>query len=340
MIKISTRDGKKAQLSVADKTLAQFVAEVAEVAGVKPSALQLLTGYPPVLFVSEEPEATLPMGGIKSGETVFVQEGNPPSLRIAVSVGQLVSLGFEPGNAKQALKIGMGCGADLELAVEIAIALSGDLSLTRHLIAADNNCLFSAVLFAIEGSALSTTEYRTPLDLRLAISALVLAAKTSIFDESISEAILGKTPEEYSAWISNEEKWGGEIEMSLICSHVFPQLCIRAVEISTGTVYSYNQEATEVAYLLYDGIHYDLLTRKLEVNGLEKVMEQKLFNPNDIVMLDRAALRVASEARRLRQFVDTGNFSLRCLVCQAGLIGQTDAQQHAKTTGHTNFAEY
>jgi hypothetical protein len=61
---------------------------------------------------------------------------------------------------------------------------------------------------------------------------------------------------------------------------------------------------------------------------------------SDLVKLDCAALLVASEARRARQFVDTGNFSLRCLVCQAGLKGQTDAQQHAKSTGHTNFAEY
>lgn len=340
MIKVNNREGKSHKLTISGKTLAQFVAEVAEVVGVKPSALQLLTGYPPVLFVSDVPEAPLPMDGIKSGETVIVQEGSPPSLTVGVSIGQLVSLGFETENAKEALEIGKKCGADLELAVEIALSLTGDLSMSRHVIAADNNCLFSAILFAIEGSALSTTAHRTPLDLRLAISSLCFG-KNSVFDESISEAILGKTPEEYSMWISNQDTWGGEIEMSLICNHLLPQLCIRAVEISSGTVYSYNQEAAvKVIYLLYDGIHFDLLTRKLEVNGVDKVVEQCLFNPTDLVKLDRAALLVASEARRARQFVDTGNFSLRCLVCQAGLKGQTDAQQHAKSTGHTNFAEY
>lgn len=41
-----------------------------------------------------------------------------------------------------------------------------------------------------------------------------------------------------------------------------------------------------------------------------------------------------------RQFTDTGNFTLRCGTCQVGVRGEAEAREHAKATGHTNFAEY
>ena len=40
-----------------------------------------------------------------------------------------------------------------------------------------------------------------------------------------------------------------------------------------------------------------------------------------------------------RQFTDLAGFTLRCLVCGKALTGQTDAQSHAKATGHINFGE-
>ena len=40
-----------------------------------------------------------------------------------------------------------------------------------------------------------------------------------------------------------------------------------------------------------------------------------------------------------RQYTDVANFSLRCLVCGTALTGHTDAQAHAKKTGHVNFGE-
>lgn len=40
-----------------------------------------------------------------------------------------------------------------------------------------------------------------------------------------------------------------------------------------------------------------------------------------------------------RQFTDVSNFMLRCLVCNTLLKGHSDAQNHAKSTGHINFGE-
>jgi len=49
----------------------------------------------------------------------------------------------------------------------------------------------------------------------------------------------GKSPEEYATWVLMDEKWGGEIEMSILAMNL--KICIKAVDISTGVVYEYGK---------------------------------------------------------------------------------------------------
>lgn len=51
------------------------------------------------------------------------------------------------------------------------------------------------------------------------------------------------------------------------------------------------------------------------------------------------AEQLAQEAKSSRQFTDVDRFTLKCIQCDCPLIGQAEAQQHAKTSGHTNFGE-
>jgi len=53
-----------------------------------------------------------------------------------------------------------------------------------------------------------------------------------------------------------------------------------------------------------------------------------------------AAQMLANEAKSSRQYTDVNRFSLKCLDCGVIMIGQTQAQEHAKLTAHTNFNEY
>lgn len=53
----------------------------------------------------------------------------------------------------------------------------------------------------------------------------------------------------------------------------------------------------------------------------------------------RQAEQLAIEAQSSRQFTDVDKFTLKCNQCNVNLTGQTQAQQHAKSTGHTNFGE-
>ena len=52
------------------------------------------------------------------------------------------------------------------------------------------------------------------------------------------------------------------------------------------------------------------------------------------------AQQVVATAHRDKKFTDTGKFTIRCLVCQRGLVGEKEAIEHAQGTGHTNFSEY
>jgi ubiquitin thioesterase OTU1 len=51
------------------------------------------------------------------------------------------------------------------------------------------------------------------------------------------------------------------------------------------------------------------------------------------------ALQLGREAKDAHQFTDVMNFSLKCGICNTLLRGQTEAQAHAKQTGHFDFSE-
>lgn len=51
------------------------------------------------------------------------------------------------------------------------------------------------------------------------------------------------------------------------------------------------------------------------------------------------AEQLAKECKEARQFTDVNKFTLKCQDCDCMLKGQTEAQKHAKQTGHTNFGE-
>lgn len=46
------------------------------------------------------------------------------------------------------------------------------------------------------------------------------------------------------------------------------------------------------------------------------------------------------QANEARQFTDVAKFTLRCGVCKIGVKGESEAVEHAKKTGHTDFSEY
>ncbi|KRY02333.1 Ubiquitin thioesterase OTU1 [Trichinella patagoniensis] len=94
--------------------------------------------------------------------------------------------------------------------------------------------------------------------------------------------------------------------------------------------------------LLYDGLHYDALAMSPSANAPED-FDQTIFtvySDRTVGPVEGLVLSLVTDAHRKRKFTDTANFTLRCGVCQIGVIGQKEAVEHAQATGHVNFQEY
>ncbi|XP_011009064.1 PREDICTED: ubiquitin thioesterase OTU1-like [Populus euphratica] len=94
--------------------------------------------------------------------------------------------------------------------------------------------------------------------------------------------------------------------------------------------------------LIYNGLHYDALAMS-PFEGAPEEFDQTIFgvqNDRTIGPAKGHALNLVKEQQRKRSYTDTANFTLRCGVCQIGVIGQKEAVEYAQATGHVNFQEY
>lgn len=189
--------------------------------------------------------------------------------------------------------------------------------IARHAVAADNSCLFASVIFSLSLPL-------TPAQLRAEAAAAVAADP-----EAWSEGVLGRAPSDYCKYIQGRDTWGGAIELSIFAAKHEAELV--AVEVRSGTVYVFGEGAgfARRAFFVFDGLHYDPMVRGAE----------RTFAPTDEGA--RAGVEAfVADLRARHEFTDLENFTLRCGDCAKGLVGEADAQKHARETGHRNFQEY
>ncbi|KAM0896897.1 hypothetical protein ACQ4PT_022895 [Festuca glaucescens] len=192
----------------------------------------------------------------------------------------------------------------------------------RRVIPSDNSCLFNAIGYVMEHNRNKAYELRQ-----------VIAAAVASDPEKYNEVFLGKPNEAYCAWILDSEKWGEYYGRE-----------IAAYDIQTTRCDLYGQEKNygERAMLIYDGLHYDALAMS-PFEGAPEEFDQTMYpvdRNRSIGPVEGLALNLAKEANRKRSYTDTASFTLRCGVCQIGVIGQKEAVEHAQATGHVNFQEY
>lgn len=199
--------------------------------------------------------------------------------------------------------------------------------LVKRPVPADNSCLFTSVYLA-----LSNGDYDAGASgaLRQVIADCVAADK-----DTYTEAFLGRPNREYCTWILNEEHWGGAIELSVLSRHYNVEMV--AVDAQSGRLHRFGADEgfDQRLLLLYDGIHYDPLVLEPLEPGLPV---RTLFSTREDELL-ALALELAQEAKASRQYTDVRNFTLRCLICDVGLVGQEAARRHAQETGHSNYGE-
>ncbi|THG12829.1 hypothetical protein TEA_016159 [Camellia sinensis var. sinensis] len=178
----------------------------------------------------------------------------------------------------------------------------------RRVIPSDNSCLFNAVGYVMDHDKNKAPELRQ-----------VTAATVASDPTQYSEAFLGKPNEEYCTWILDPEKWGGAIELAILADYYGRE--IAAYDIQT--------------------LRCDLYGQMSPSDGAPEEFDQTIFMKDGTAgMVERLALNLVREQQRKRSYTDTANFTLRCGVCQIGVIGQKEAVEHAQATGHVNFQEY
>lgn len=201
----------------------------------------------------------------------------------------------------------------------------------RRVIPSDNSCLFNAVGYVMEHNKHKAPELRQ-----------VIAAAVASDPVKYNEAFLGKNNEEYCSWIMDPEKWGGAIELSILSEYYSREIAAYDIQTMRCDLYGQEKKYNERVMLIYDGLHYDALALTPSDSASEE-FDQTIF-PVDykrsIGPAENLALNLVKDAHRKRSFTDTSNFTLRCGVCQIGVIGQKEAAEHAQATGHINFQEY
>lgn len=191
-------------------------------------------------------------------------------------------------------------------------------SIKKKDIPADNSCLFNAVNFAINQNAESPEVLRE-----------IIVSEIMSNPEDYNSAILGKDPKDYCQWISNKETWGGGIELSILSKFFHIQIGVADIQFIT---IEYIGNYDKCIYLLYNNIHYDVFYK--EENG--KITG--IFSSYD-AQVKQEILDICMQLQNRDNFVDTKNFSLKCMQCGFLIKGQSEVVEHSKKTGHFNFAE-
>ena len=214
----------------------------------------------------------------------------------------------------------------------------------RVVVPADNNCLYTAVAWLRLGGY----EDKGASMRQAAAQQLQLRA------HGIADAMLdGMSPAAYRKHLLQQDaSWGGAFELQLLAAHFGTTFVL--LNIQSGKQLTFSAEglpATSdgtpepthdgmVSFVLYDGLHFDAVGAAASGGGQGGQADmQRTFPLHDASATAAAGVLVESEHDR-RAFTDVTRYTLRCLVCQAGLTGNEAAVSHAQSTGHTNFAEY
>ncbi|PNW79281.1 hypothetical protein CHLRE_09g409050v5 [Chlamydomonas reinhardtii] len=200
----------------------------------------------------------------------------------------------------------------------------------RRVVDSDNSCLFNAVGYVMEGSRSTAARLRR-----------VVADAVRSDPFTFNEGFLGKAVEVYCDWIQQPDKWGGAIELFILAQHYKREIAAFDIRTKRCDIYGQDKGYPDRVLLIYDGLHYDALA-VAAFAGAPEELDVTCFEPDTAGgrAITAAAEKLVEATNAARQFTDTANFTLRCGVCQIGIKGEKEAVEHAKATGHSNFAEY
>ncbi|KAL4226742.1 aminotransferase [Mactra antiquata] len=264
-------------------------------------------------------------------DCIKVRQGYPPRvIDLTCESNSLSSLPFRSGDTlivEEDSSMKKRAIEQVDLQYQSQINSSSGM-LMRKVVPADNSCLFTSIDCVMNHGVVDLS---VNSQMRELIAGIVMSDPNTY-----NEAFLGKSNSSYCKWIMKNDSWGGAIEISILSQYYNVEIDV--VDTQSGRIDRFGEDKNYPNRILviYDGIHYDPLIMEPLIPGDDI---KSMFSTNDQSVLAQA-LEIANEAKTAKQFTDVGKFTLRCLVCQKSLIGQSEAQDHAKRTGHINFGEY
>lgn len=293
-----------------ESTVEDLKACLFSLTGIPPPALRVLADFPPRPLDCTDELRQLGSFPVRSGDTLIVEEQQPRAPQGNIRNPQATTR--NPLNRARTPN---------------RVPISEPGVLLRRSVPADNSCLFTSVYLALSGG-----DYDAAMGAALR---QVIADAVAADREMYTEAFLGRPNREYCTWILNEDHWGGAIELAVLSRHYGLEMV--AVDAQSARLHRFGEDQgyDQRILLLYDGIHYDPLVLEPLEPGRPP---QTLFSAHDDTVL-ALALELAREAKASRQYTDVRNFTLRCLACDMGLVGQDQARKHASETGHLGFGE-
>ena len=287
-----------------DSSINDLKTAIAKLLNTSKSSLILKKGYPPRIF--ELPESTtLSNCEIYSGETIIVEIDEKRAA-------------LEPIPRHQ---------DKIKSYPNEQIPNKDGMIMIRRIIPADNSCLFNAIAYAIENKSKDKAE-----ELRE-----VIAAYVSSDPQKYDHLLLEKSNEDYCKWILKDTSWGGAIELDILSKHYNIEICAIDILSLTAQIFGQDQGFSKRIYVLYDGIHYDILVRNIS-EEMDLMPDITVFSKDDKYAFD-GVMWIAYDLNKKKQFTDVGNFTLECGVCYQKFAGEKDAVKHNKDTGHANFHE-
>jgi len=201
-------------------------------------------------------------------------------------------------------------------------------TMIKRVIPSDNSCLFNSIAYALENRAMDKAG-----EMRELIAGIVLSDPINWND-----AILGTKNEKYVEKIMQPGTWGGSIELTILAANYECEIAAWDVSSKRSNIFGQGSGYKKRIYVLYDGVHYDVLAQNL--NG-EKGAAQNditIFDPKDELAFMQAA-SICEDHFKQKKFTNVYTYKIMCNICQTKLRGNEEIRGHAELTGHTDFAQ-
>lgn len=310
-----------------------LISAVAEVTKIPEAELEILVGFPPKLLQPTSIHSLARDLGILSGTTLTARS-NAEKKELGKT---LLEMGFAPTIIVEALHSMRS--KDLEGAImecdRILSSTSHSSSSVKKMVVwtipADNSCLFNAIDFLVS----EKTPARGPQWYREVVAEVIRSNP-----EMYNADFLDKSPADYINWILQPCKWGGEIEIAILSEFLQLEIAVVGIQTLVSLVYGQGGGYSKRIYLIYDGSHYDAVVHTDDFRSPSPALHRttRVLPSGSDDLLDEVKA-IAAERQRKRQFTNLQSGAMICKQCDTVLVGQREAVEHAKATGHTNFGE-